>query len=301
MRSIGYITDETHARRFSDYLYSNAIENSVEIAGDNGWEVWISDEEEINRSELLLEGFTDNPDDPKFADALQLAERKRREEQKDKKAFQRRYHDGHRTFAGSAFRLAPATMSMIAISVLVAIISTFGRNESILQPLFITEYTVEGGFIRFARSLPEIFDGQLWRLITPIFIHFGSMHILFNMIWLIDLGSMIERAQGCRFFLLFVLVSAALSNIAQFMRSGPSFGGMSGVVYALLSYAWIRGKLDLASGLFIHKHTMAMMTVWFFLCLAGVIGHVANTVHAVGLGVGLLWGYVSAHIVNSRR
>ena len=33
-----------------------------------------------------------------------------------------------------------------------------------------------------------------------------------------------------------------------------------------------------------------MMLAWFFLCLFGVIGNVANVTHTVGLVLGLLWG-----------
>jgi membrane associated rhomboid family serine protease len=43
-----------------------------------------------------------------------------------------------------------------------------------------------------------------------------------------------------------------------------------------------------------HPTTVLMMIVWFFLCLVGIIPHVANAVHAFGLGVGLIWGYLSS-------
>jgi membrane associated rhomboid family serine protease len=36
--------------------------------------------------------------------------------------------------------------------------------------------------------------------------------------------------------------------------------------------------------------TVAMMLVWFFLCLFGLIGRVANGAHGVGLVMGIIWG-----------
>ena len=73
---------------------------------------------------------------------------------------------------------------------------------------------------------------------------------------------------------------------------------MSGVVYGLLGYIWVKGKFDPASGLFLNSQTAVMMLVWFFLCLAKIIPNVANTVHAAGLIVGLAWGFISSLRAN---
>jgi GlpG protein len=121
------------------------------------------------------------------------------------------------------------------------------------------------------------------------------------MLWLYDLGSMIEQRRGSWRFLVLVLVIAAVSNTAQYHYGYWRFGGMSGVVYGLLGYAWIKGRFDPNSGLFVHSQTMTMMMVWFFLCLFKFIPNVANTAHAVGLGVGLAAGYISSVISNARR
>jgi len=115
------------------------------------------------------------------------------------------------------------------------------------------------------------------------------------MLWLRDLGSMIEARQTSLQLALLVLFVAASSNVMQFYIGGaPNFGGMSGVVYGLLGYVWLRGKFDPGSGLFLHSATVTMMIVWFFVCLLGLIPHIANTAHAVGLVVGMSWGYLSS-------
>jgi GlpG protein len=88
----------------------------------------------------------------------------------------------------------------------------------------------------------------------------------------------------------------ACSNLAQFYvgHNNPVFGGMSGVIYGLLGYVWLRGKFDPGSGLYLHSSTVTMMIVWFFFCYTGFVGRIANTAHAVGLGMGLAWGYLSS-------
>ena len=68
---------------------------------------------------------------------------------------------------------------------------------------------------------------------------------------------------------------------------------MSGVVYGLLGYIWIRGKFDPGSGLYLHSSTVIMMLIWFFACLSGYLGQIANTAHTVGLLMGMAWGFVS--------
>jgi GlpG protein len=133
-------------------------------------------------------------------------------------------------------------------------------------------------------------SGQVWRLLTPIFIHFSFLHLLFNMLWLKDLGTIIEVRQGAGRLVLLVAILAVASNVGQYLVSGPNFGGMSGVVYGLLAYIWMRGKCDPFSGYFIHPQIFIMMMIWFFLCLTGLLGNIANTAHAVGLVVGIIMG-----------
>jgi GlpG protein len=171
-------------------------------------------------------------------------------------------------------------------SAAVFLLSSFGTNDEPIRRLFISE---ESG-----SNLLEIRNGELWRLITPIFIHMDFMHIFFNMWWLRDLGSMIEGRQSTLQLLLLVLVIAVCSNLAQFYLAGPGFGGMSGVVYGLFGYICIRGKFDPGSGLLLHPTNVTLMIIWFFLCLIHVIPHVANGAHGAGLVVGMAWGYLSS-------
>jgi GlpG protein len=110
------------------------------------------------------------------------------------------------------------------------------------------------------------------------------------MLCLKDLGTLIEARQSTGQMAALVLLIGVLSNIGQYFFGGPGFGGMSGVIYGLFGYIWIRGKCDPTSGLFVDPRNVMMMIVWFFLCLFQIIPHVANTAHAVGLVMGVVWG-----------
>ena len=201
----------------------------------------------------------------------------------------------HSKYTKTAYGFGPVTFVLIVISVIVFFLSHFGTDVQRVMGLFITNYSIDGMFIQWDSGLQEIRHGEVWRLITPIFVHMSPLHILFNMLWLRDLGSMIEGRQSSVYLLMLVLVIAAGSNVAQFyFGHSPNFGGMSGVVYGLLGYVWIRGKLDPGSGLFLHPSTVTMMLIWLVACYTGILGPIANTAHLAGLVMGAAWGYLSS-------
>jgi GlpG protein len=298
---IGHLESESGARTFSDYLYAEGIGNEVESERDGTWALWIQDEDQIADATKLLERYRLEPGDPKYKQARRIAREKQEQEQEANEAARKRFHDSKRLFPSGAFGVGRLTAALVAVCVVVGVFSKLGSDTSLLQPLFITPYEVGGGYIRWEKGLMEVRHGQVWRLVTPIFIHFGVMHLFFNMLWLLDLGTMIERRQNWRLFALLTLAIAIPSNLAQYYLQAPNFGGMSGVVYGLIGYIWMRGKYDPASGLFLHSTTVTMAVIWYFLCLVRIIPNVANTVHTVGFAVGLAWGYVSAVIATRWR
>ncbi len=183
------------------------------------------------------------------------------------------------------------TLALIAISALVALISQLGSSQAALNWLFISD-PAHAGF-------QDILSGQVWRLITPIFIHFGLLHFIFNMMWVWDLGKLIDARKGSGFYLLFVLLAGVLSNIAQYLLgNSPFFGGMSGVVYGLFGYVWIRRRSDASFALGLHKTTVNMMLAWFVLCWTGLLGPIANWAHTVGLLAGALWAFLENRTID---
>jgi GlpG protein len=177
------------------------------------------------------------------------------------------------------------TLTLIVLSVAASLPSVLGSSGAALVPLLIGT----PGSPLFA----DILDGEVWRLVTPIFVHFGILHILFNMMWLWDLGRSLEWLKGPLFLGLFVAVSGIASNLAQYaITRSPTFGGMSGVVYALLGYVWMQGRHNRAFGIALHQSTVIMMIAWFVLCWTGILGPIANWAHTAGLLIGVAWGLI---------
>lgn len=154
--------------------------------------------------------------------------------------------------------------------------------ESVLRLFF---YNVPGEPI-----FNRILQGEVWRVFTPIFLHFSFLHILFNGMWIKDLGSLFEKEKGVLHFVFFLLISGGVSNTLQYIAMGPTFGGLSGVVYALLGFLWVDGKVNPEAEFKLPKRDVMLMVGWYVLCLSGLIGNIANIAHGVGLAIGMFWG-----------
>lgn len=279
MRLIGHLKNESSAKTLADYLVSLDIRNLVEPDAE-GWAIWVYSEDQIEAGRQALSNYLHNPGDNRFQHASQNAavvdERKRREKAK----FDERVHTRDRIWVSSA--IGPATLTLILVSVAVTLLNILNPASPIIDLLSISQ--------TIGRSLPEVRHGEIWRLITPIFIHYNLMHIVFNMLMLRDMGSLVESRQGAKVLILLAVTIGVGSNMGQYFYSGPGFGGMSGVLYGLLGYIWLRGQCDPASGLHLSPMTLAMMLVWFFLCLLNIIPGVANVCHAAGLLMGMIIG-----------
>ena len=284
MRQAGTIITRQDAELFANYLLSLGISSKVEPAAD-AWAIWVHDENQLPRSKQELEQFQQRPQDPLYQAAEHAARKVLREAAEKKRQMQKNYVDMRAQWA-RPMRGRPVTMVLIVASVAI----TLGVIQIAHADLLF--------------SLPEILAGQAWRLVTPIFLHAplasNPFHLLFNMFWLFDLGGMIERRLGSLRFALLVAFIAIASNYGQYLVTGPAFGGMSGVVFGLFGYAWVRNRLDPSVGLYMNPNTAFWMMLWFVACAVDIIPNVANWAHGVGLAAGALLGCVP-HLLKQLR
>jgi len=235
MRQIGSIPNEAQARFFTDYLLSRDIRSQLEPEADRSWSIWIRDEDQITAAEEALKRFQANPMAEEFQKAPEEAARARQKEAEDLAAYRKRVRSRRSVFpAMGNYGVGFLTFLLILTCVTISSFAAFGQTPW-LHLLYISD--PENLSRQF---LPEVFHGEIWRLVTPILMHddlkHDPFHLLFNMMWLYQLGSMIEARQNTLFLFFFVVISGALSNLAQYVFFGPNFAGMSGVVYALAGY-----------------------------------------------------------------
>ncbi|EDL56463.1 rhomboid family intramembrane serine protease [Gimesia maris] len=295
MRKIGSLPSGQQAKLFEDYLLTTGVEIKVEQSVDQ-WSIWVYDEDQIEHAKQELQEFSANPDAEKFQGATRKAEAIRESKIKKVADSARKQVNVRDTWNQPFTSRCPVTSLLIGVSVVVYLfMQTNEYGGQIRQALSISSFQTSGNMIRYSPYLLDIREGEVWRLVTPIFIHFRGtgglpLHLLFNCFMTYQLGGAIEGNRGSTKLLLLVLLAAIPSNLAQFYWAGPSFGGLSGVVYGMFGYMWMKSKFDPQSSFYVPPNMVVILIGWFFLCMTGAMGSVANMAHAGGLGMGMLIG-----------
>lgn len=192
----------------------------------------------------------------------------------------------------------PVTAAMVALSVAVfALISVLG--DWLIVSLTIVPIGISGDELVFGSLSQTLASGQVWRLLSPAFLHFGWTHLIFNLMWVWYFGRQVETLQGSRWMLTLLLVAGVGANLAQYATGTALFGGMSGVVYALLGHVWLMSRRVPHSGFFVPQMLVVFMLGWMVFTmtpLSGTVGfgNVANEAHLGGLVVGLATGWYAS-------
>lgn len=195
-------------------------------------------------------------------------------------------------FLHSAWRQAPISLSLIFIACLVTLAMEKFLGASVFYWLAFTPLGVLNQQIVSMPLEITLISGQWWRLVTPIFLHFGLIHLVFNCLWIWEFGRHLEAKFGSVKILFIALIIALVSNYAQYFTQGSQFGGLSGVVYGYLGYFWLSARLRPKLGLFMNQTLMLFMLGWMLFGITGLaklLGiNMANAAHLGGLLTGML-------------
>lgn len=218
-------------------------------------------------------------------------------------------HGGRQHITASlagALRRQPLTLASIALSIAGTLLVFLDHEGQLLRWLTFTGFHLNpDGRLVFETAAATYSHGEYWRLLTPVFLHFGLLHLAFNMLWLWEFGRRIEAARGALTLLAVLVLTGAGGNVAQYLYGGTvMFGGMSGVIYGLLGYMWAWSRLGGQPALTLPPGIMTVMLVWLLVCMSGVLeavgfGAIANAAHVGGLVLGVLLG-LGAALLYSR-
>ena len=293
MRLLTTVADQAEAKTLGDALYTDGVVTTIKETRDGGFAVWVHDEDKLVQAQGFLNDF--DPSADHVSDMARQARARRRQEAKADEQLRARTEKIRKQIeAKQNMRIGPVSAGLIGICVVVFFLTGMGEKPEMIGYLTFTPLTpVRGGFV--FGDVSAIWKGQPWRLFTPMFLHFGFIHLGFNMWWLKDLGTAIERVFSPRYLLTFVLAIAAFSDVLEYALSGPTtFGGMSGVVYGLFSFIWIRGRFDPSFPYRMPQQLVTFMLIWLGLGFTGWVGPIANWVHTGGLIAGAAWGWISS-------
>ena len=215
MRAIGEFSSEQEARLLGDYLYAKGIGNDVDEE-DHEWTLWIHDDDQLDQATAELETFRTNPTDRQYAEgARQAVSLRKKEATQDALAAKRQVDVRTQVFGQNSIGTPYLTFFMLGLCVLVQALAVAEKDLSRLHisgidlttetksrmtpgkqlqyragKIFLPEVT--GQKVRLPDGEKVVGRGQVWRLVTPIFLHCGWMHIIFNLYWLYFLGGGME-------------------------------------------------------------------------------------------------------------
>lgn len=184
----------------------------------------------------------------------------------------------------------PVTALLILLNTLIFLVVEFtGGSEN-------GQHMLECG----AAYAPLIIEqGQWYRMITSMFLHFGAPHLINNMLVLFVLGQRLEPVAGKVKFLLIYLLGGLGGNLISLfwdMRTGNTAlsAGASGAVFAVMGgmiYVIIRHRGRVADLSMKQMLLMAAFSLYFGFASGGV----DNAAHAGGLLCGFLIAVIVYH------
>ncbi len=263
------------SQAFSDYLRARNLPHRMAVINDRHIELWVDDgtEEQLDIIKRELTRFRENPFHARYLGASWQAPPSAGEIEN----LSKRYGGAGDLAPGTVLRSrGPVTLAVVFVCLAVGFWTSLGTKESTVMALL----------------FPSQPHDAWWRVLSPIFLHFGAVHLIFNLLWWWMLGGIIERYQSSFQLMMLTIGIGLVSNAAQFYVAGPEFGGLSGVVYGLVGYLWLYGRVNPHAGYQLQPALVNFSLLWMALGFTGWFGPVANTAHLAGLVAGCVIGVV---------
>jgi len=280
LQSLVQLKDHNIALLFSNYLHSLGIKSQIKSSQDEGHVIYCP-QDKISQAKIEFDAFILTP----HADKYQQAAWDRSEAvtlNTDDSSLLSSFKDSFLAHAGWV------TLLVFTLCWAVFLGSELGWGQAIFNTLQF--------YPRL--SLDALLDDPL-RLIGPAFFHFSWLHIVFNTMWWWQLGGSIEKTLGKTTLINLLLISAIVSNIGQYLVSGSNFGGLSGVVYALVGFVWWFGYLAPERGLTLAKPLVGFLLFWLALGFVDLLPvNVANTAHLLGLLSGCFLALYTVKVIG---
>jgi len=179
-----------------------------------------------------------------------------------------------------------SSRSCMPTYVLIAInVAVYGLTSYLSGDIFETS----GAVIRsYGQFNPDIFNGEVWRFFTAMFIHANIAHILGNMLFLLIFGLRAEDLFDIKEYLLIYFVSGLAGGFLTLLWPDSLSVGASGAIFGMLGACTIYVRRAIGQSI------ITALLYSFFLFMLNIGPKVNYLAHLGGLVAGLLIGYVLA-------
>src|SRR3954467_13379821 len=95
------------------------------------------------------------------------------------------------------WRRRPFTVALLIVCGAVYVLTQVPSvSYRILDGMILLSYHRDPQGLVHWDGLQSVRSGEVWRLVTPMLLHFGPLHLLGNMMWIYYLGTAIEVRRG---------------------------------------------------------------------------------------------------------
>lgn len=304
MRCLGEIDGRENAERLVAHLLVNDISTHIESADGDSWEIWVREEDKLRQAVDELKLFQQDPHNARYDGVLAKAKQRLEKDQAKQTEIKKNIREVKMVVRPGMMsgRIPPLTLTLLVLCVVLGLLSNFGTpgpnsswGRQILKQLkFVDLQESEGD------PAANLKKGEVWRAVTPIFLHGSPMHLGMNMLGLVIFGRVIERLLGTPRYAVMILALAIVPNLLQGLMpeslgGNPNFVGISGVIYGLVGYVWVRSQLNPSFGISIPMPFLVLMIGSIVIGLSGAIEawRFADLCHLGGLVLGAAMGYFS--------
>ena len=152
---------------------------------------------------------------------------------------------------------------------------------------------------------PLTATGQWWRLLTSTFLHFGVLHLAFNMWALWVNGVIAERLYGSTRYLMLYLVAGAAGNVASFLwhpfvNGAGASGAIFGVLGAVFAY-FLRTDSGVPNSVVVAQRRNSAIFIVISILNAARIRGIDNAAHLGGLAAGFIMGWLLRRPLDTKR
>ena len=181
---------------------------------------------------------------------------------------------------------APVTIALIVINVLIFILDYYvlgGPDQDGLTPL-----------LRAGAVVPlAVAHGEYYRLLTAGFLHFGIMHIAFNMYALAQAGMVVENIYGSARFVVIYFVALIAGNVLAYVTTIGTADASAGASGAIMGLFGAMAALGIKT-----PRLRGTLLQWALFPIIATLANgfanpgISNAAHIGGVIAGAIAGYV---------